>query len=91
MADSAFHIILRYGNHFAAVFFDHEIFDARALIARRHEQLRRYVGLIAKRQRIISIVYGRLWRLNSKPKVGRYLAATARAVEDGGCGENTNI
>jgi hypothetical protein len=60
MADSAFHIILRYGNHFAAVFFDHEIFDARALIARRHEQLRRYVGLLAKRRGVIGIVCGRL-------------------------------
>ena len=36
------------------------------LPARRREQLRRCVELIAKRRRIISIVYGRLWRLNWK-------------------------
>ena len=101
-------------------FFDHEIFDARALITRRldplvvlpfkrhnfalgptfpsilllvrrRERLRRYVGLLAKRRGVIGIVCGRLRRLNSKPKVGRYLAATGRAVEDEGRGENTSI
>ena len=67
------------------------------LPARRREQLQRCVGLIAKRRRIISIVYGRLWRLNWKPRARRYstvksrltrvtLAATARAVEDEGGG-----
>ena len=68
------------------------------LPARRREQLQRCVGLIAKRRRIISIVYGRLWRLNWKLRARRYstvksrlmkvaLEATARAVEDRGAGE----